>query len=714
MNLNSKIMRFSILLTLITLLIAVMQINVFATNNVTEHYDDLIIPLDLDGNTPEREFNIETGRRIWYIYAWVDGSCKYIPVETEDVTPEIIVDGCVTPEYNLQLCTYTIGSDGIYTIKSLGYDLDDEGERYTGLSWDLSLLNTDDENVHVIVADEDVTMTKLSDSVYSFDGSNFGGNVAVNTDSRIFVLLYDEDEEAHKMVEYSGFHSSATFDTVTYVVANNPDSKTEENLLLMFATSSYKIEANEYTVSYDANGGENAPSSQTKPYNEALVLSSDIPTRENYTFEGWATNLKGSVVYLPGESYTNNSNITLYAVWTPENPAKYTDNILIPLQIYGNYPEREFNIETSERIWYIYAWVNGSCKYIPVETEDVTPEIIVDGCVTPEYNLQLCTFTIGSDGIYTIKSLGYDLDEDEEEYIGIGKDISVLDSDDENEQVIVIGDTDVTMNRLAGNRYSLEESSLGRNVDVNSDTRIILLSFDEYEDEFEIREFPGFTSPVFFDTVTYVVSNNPDSRTRENLTLLFATTTKNIAMNYKIIYNLNGGTTGPASQLKTHGETYTISTTIPTREDYTFVGWATSPDGKVEYKPGSTYSDNANLTLYAKWIRTDIDKVTINSINILDSSSNLLTALPSTSFVAEVDVTNNAQTGAFTVMISTFDSDGKLLDLRYLYANPKVGTSIKLGASISNASGKVAKIKAMVFDTANNFVPLTSDVVITK
>ena len=73
--------------------------------------------------------------------------------------------------------------------------------------------------------------------------------------------------------------------------------------------------ANTYTVSYNANGGSGAPDKQTKTYGVSLKLSSTKPTRTNYNFKGWATSPNGGVVYQPGGSYTNNSAITLYAVW---------------------------------------------------------------------------------------------------------------------------------------------------------------------------------------------------------------------------------------------------------------------------------------------------------------------------------------------------------------------------------------------------------------
>ena len=75
-------------------------------------------------------------------------------------------------------------------------------------------------------------------------------------------------------------------------------------------------QAKSYTVSYNANGGSGAPSSQTKTHGVALTLSSTKPTRTNYSFAGWATSSSStSVVYTAGSSYTSNASVTLYAVW---------------------------------------------------------------------------------------------------------------------------------------------------------------------------------------------------------------------------------------------------------------------------------------------------------------------------------------------------------------------------------------------------------------
>ena len=71
-----------------------------------------------------------------------------------------------------------------------------------------------------------------------------------------------------------------------------------------------------YTLTYNANGGSNAPSSQKVTANTNFYLSSSRPTRSGYTFLGWTTDKNASSAsYTPGQCVKINSNITLYAVW---------------------------------------------------------------------------------------------------------------------------------------------------------------------------------------------------------------------------------------------------------------------------------------------------------------------------------------------------------------------------------------------------------------
>lgn len=75
-------------------------------------------------------------------------------------------------------------------------------------------------------------------------------------------------------------------------------------------------ENNLYTISYNANGGSNAPGDQSKIENKSISLSSSKPTRTGYTFVNWNTKKDGSgTTYKAGASYNSNADLILYAQW---------------------------------------------------------------------------------------------------------------------------------------------------------------------------------------------------------------------------------------------------------------------------------------------------------------------------------------------------------------------------------------------------------------
>ena len=122
----------------------------------------------------------------------------------------------------------------------------------------------------------------------------------------------------------SGNASATKTITVTFRNFNNDNGDAATKTISLSVT----VPAwTSYTVSYNANGGSGAPSSQTKWKDQALTLSSTKPTRTGYTFQGWATSASGSVAYAAGASYTANAAVTLYAVWKANTyTVKYNAN----------------------------------------------------------------------------------------------------------------------------------------------------------------------------------------------------------------------------------------------------------------------------------------------------------------------------------------------------------------------------------------------------
>lgn len=71
---------------------------------------------------------------------------------------------------------------------------------------------------------------------------------------------------------------------------------------------------------------------------------------------------------------------------------------------------------------------------------------------------------------------------------------------------------------------------------------------------------------------------------------------------YTVSYNANGGSGAPAAQTKTYGVALKLSTTVPTRNNYKFKGWATAASATAAtYAAGANYTNNATVTLYAVW-----------------------------------------------------------------------------------------------------------------
>ena len=80
-----------------------------------------------------------------------------------------------------------------------------------------------------------------------------------------------------------------------------------------------------YTLHYDANGGSGAPPSQSVTSSEFAVwvpISEIIPTRDGYTFMGWANYRTGEPIYGGNGGYTEclvvhgvDMSTTIYAIW---------------------------------------------------------------------------------------------------------------------------------------------------------------------------------------------------------------------------------------------------------------------------------------------------------------------------------------------------------------------------------------------------------------
>ena len=71
---------------------------------------------------------------------------------------------------------------------------------------------------------------------------------------------------------------------------------------------------------------------------------------------------------------------------------------------------------------------------------------------------------------------------------------------------------------------------------------------------------------------------------------------------YTLSFDANGGTGAPEAITRTHGTTFELPATIPTKAGYRFLGWSTNSSATTpEYLPESSYTITENSILYAVW-----------------------------------------------------------------------------------------------------------------
>lgn len=342
----------------------------------------------------------------------------------------------------------------------------------------------------------------------------------------------------------TGYYESHDFITTTV-----DGQSTSVCLLCGYTKSSVKT----YTVNYNANGGSRAPSSQTKIHDLTLILSNDIPYRSNYEFVGWATNSTASVAsYYAGGEYTDNASVTLYAVW----------------------------------------------KYSP-ETYTVTFDAN-GGSGAPNSQIKTYGLTLTlSDAIPLRRNYSF---------VGWSKDRNATSAS------YFAGSSytdNASVTLYAVWAYSPESYTV--RYDANGGTGAPASQSKTYgvpltlSDEKPVRsyyEFLGWAKSPDALSPEYM----PGSSYNENEEVTLYAVWKSTLETYTVSYDANGGSDAPANQIKTEDIALKLSSDIPIRNGYEFLGWAESPTAtSATYAAGATYFENADITLYAVWRERNYD-----------------------------------------------------------------------------------------------------------
>lgn len=76
-------------------------------------------------------------------------------------------------------------------------------------------------------------------------------------------------------------------------------------------------------------------------------------------------------------------------------------------------------------------------------------------------------------------------------------------------------------------------------------------------------------------------------------------------LDYVITYDANGGSGAPAPQTFEDGEGIALSSTLPVRPGYTFMGWVTAEDPDLLYPAGAFCWLSGDTVFHALWVRND-------------------------------------------------------------------------------------------------------------
>ncbi len=417
--------------------------------------------------------------------------------------------------------------------------------------------NSDGSNT--ITSMENGKVLDVDNAIY-IRGRNVLSYTLQNSDNQKWSFRKDKSKLDGKFFISPFKSNSAVLD----VYNGNKTNGTNVQIWTYNQGSAQKIEFElPYTISYNANGGSGAPSSQKKDYGKALTLSSVKPTRSGYTFLGWSTSSSAtSATYSAGASYSANADVTLYAVWKANTYTLTYDG-----NGFSSYSSKVNNVSTTtiktdmpNRFGYNFnGWAkskNGSAEYTPGASITLTANTTLyavwsqdsmssgtnfASIILAKGGINYYKFVPTKSGKYVVYSEG-DKDPKVTLYNSSGTELAKNDDGGKNKNFRLVYDLQ------AGTTY--------------------YYAFDFYgSSSFNV----GFIS-VRFGPV------------------------------YNISYNANGGSGVPSSQSKDWNKDIALSSTVPTRSGYTFLGWSTSSSAtSATYKAGATYSTNSNAILYAVW-----------------------------------------------------------------------------------------------------------------
>ncbi|MBQ8298477.1 MAG: InlB B-repeat-containing protein [Clostridia bacterium] len=394
-----------------------------------------------------------------------------------------------------------------------------------------------------------------------------------------------------------------------------------------------EIDAEVYTITYNANGGTNVPAPQAKTENVIMKITNQEPLRNGYVFLGWNENATETIAtYKPGSEFTLNKNTVLYAIWTTDENRTYS--VMYNANGGDGAPEGAENLtgeyiistEVPKRAGYGFeGWSTDSkaatATYHAGDTITLSENLVL--YAVWERGTKTVLVTVEPEGAGTVTGNGARL-AGGEVYISTTpaqgytfKNWTVksgginLANTTTTSTTFTMPDNDVELvanyeiNGLTVKYNGNKGSTITKTEVVEYGGEIIVTTLEPIRHGYD---FVGWAlsqdakEPQYHAGDAYPVLQN---------TVFYAVWAEHVET-YTITYNLNGGTGNKnggiglfAPQIKSQGGTIQVptgGTDEPYRKDFVFKGWSLAEESdEVVLKPGDTYYKDEDLELFAVW-----------------------------------------------------------------------------------------------------------------
>ena len=433
--------------------------------------------------------------------------------------------------------------------------------------------NNEDVTIDFPIPAGKVTLPEPEKYTYTLTYNANGGSGApekqevkdtTETSNTFTVSNQEPTREGYKFLGWST--SNATDATVnvgeTVTVTKDEPSKT---IYAVWQQNKYT-----YTLTYNANGGSGAPEKQevkdTTETSNTFTVSNQEPTREGYKFLGWSTSNATDATVNVGETVTvtkDEPSKTIYAVWQQN---KYTYTLTYNANGGSGAPEKQEVKDTTE-----------TSNTFTVSNQEPTRE--------------------------GYKFLGWSTSNATDATVNVGETVTVT-KDEPSKTIYAVWQQNkytYTLTYNANGGSGAPEKQEVKDTTETSNT----FTVSNQEPTREGYKFLGWSTSNATDATvnvgeTVTVTKDEPSKT------IYAVWQQN-TYTYTLTYDANGGSGAPDKQeVKDSTDAsmnFTVSSTKPSRDGYTFLGWATTKDATTS-DVGETVTvtkDAPSKTIYAVW-----------------------------------------------------------------------------------------------------------------